>query len=195
MHEIDPIVGRERYELFRDIGRDIYLGHLTSSHGGNMSVREGDRIFITRKGSMLGRLSSRDVVWTELTACELDAGCSREIVVHRAIYLATDARAIVHAHPVHTIWRSLIDDSIMPIDSESRYVFGDSVPVVSAAETVASAEAAEKLSEELREAKISVLRSHGPFSKGATLEEAFYHVSALEASCEILDLRDAAAQG
>jgi len=190
MHEIDPIVGRERYELFRDIGRDIYLGHLISSHGGNMSVREGDRIFITRKGSMLGRLAPRDVVWTELDQCELDAECSREIVVHRAIYKATKARAIVHAHPVHTIWRSLIADSIEPIDSESLYVFGASVPVVSAAETVASAEAAEKLSYELREARIAVLRSHGPFSTGATLEEAFYHVSALEASCQILDLRD-----
>lgn len=194
MHEIDPIVGRERYELFRDIGRDVYLGHLTSSHGGNMSVREGDRIFITRRGSMLGRLAPRDLVWTELASCDRDSECSREIVVHRAIYLATEARAIVHAHPVHTIWRSLIGDSIEPIDSESRYVFGDSVPVVSAAETVASAEAAEKLSEALREAKIAVLRSHGPFSKGATLEEAFYHVSALEASCEILDLRDAGTQ-
>ena len=190
MHEIDPIIGRARYELFRDIGRDIYLGGLISSHGGNMSVREGDRIFITRRGSMLGRLSSSDVVWTKMAQCDFDEVCSREIVVHRAIYEATDARAIVHAHPAHTIWRSMIGDSIEPIDSESLYVFGESVPVVSAAETVASAEAAAKLSAALVEARIAVLRSHGPFSKGATLEEAFYHVSALEASCQILDLRD-----
>lgn len=178
------------YELFRDIGRDIYLGHLISSHGGNMSVRDGDRILITRRGSMLGRLAERDIVSTGIEACDEDAVCSREIVVHRAIYQATDARAIVHAHPVHTIWRSLVGDTIVPIDSESLYVFGSSVPVVSAEQTVASEEAAHKLAEALREARIAVLRSHGPFSKGATLEEAFYHVSALEASCEILDLRD-----
>lgn len=178
------------YELFRDIGRDIYLGHLISSHGGNMSVRDGDRIVITRRGSMLGRLAESDIVSTGIEPCEDDAVCSREIVVHRAIYQATDALAIVHAHPVHTIWRSLLADTIEPIDSESLYVFGGAVPVVSAAETVASAEAAVKLAEELRTARIAVLRSHGPFSKGATLEEAFYHVSALEASCEILDLRD-----
>lgn len=182
------------YELFRDIGRDIYVGHLISSHGGNMSVREGDRITITRRGSMLGRLSENDIVSTGIDPCDEDADCSREIVVHRAIYHATDALAIVHAHPVHTIWRSLISDAIQPIDSESLYVFGDAVPVVSAVETVASAEAAVKLAEALRSSRIAVLRSHGPFSKGATLEEAFYHVSALEASCEILDLRDAAAR-
>ncbi len=178
------------YELFRDIGRDIYCGHLISSHGGNMSVRDGDEIVITRRGSMLGRLGPDDVVRTGMQACDTDEVCSREIVVHRAIYEATDARAIVHAHPVHTIWRSMIADTIEPIDSESLYVFGASVPVVSASQTVASAEAAVKLAAALRDARIAVLRSHGPFSRGATLDEAFYHVSALEASCEILDLRD-----
>jgi len=178
------------YELFRDIGRDIYLGHLISSHGGNMSVRDGEEIVITRRGSMLGRLAPDDVVRTGMQACDADIICSREIVVHRAIYEETDALAIVHAHPVHTIWRSLVADVIEPIDSESLYVFGAAVPVVSAAQTVASEEAARKLAAVLREARIAVLRSHGPFSRGATLEEAFYHVSALEASCEILDLRD-----
>jgi len=178
------------YELFRDIGRDIYLGGLISSHGGNMSVRDGEEIVITRRGSMLGRLAPADVVRTGMQACDADIICSREIVVHRAIYEQTDALAIVHAHPVHTIWRSLNADAIEPIDSESLYVFGPSVPVVSATETVASEEAARKLAEALQESRIAVLRSHGPFSKGSTLEEAFYHVSALEASCEILDLRD-----
>jgi L-fuculose-phosphate aldolase len=178
------------YRLFRDIGRDLYDEGLTSSHGGNMSMLVDDRIYITRRGSMVGRLAEDDIVWTALSPGDRDERCSREIVVHRAIYAATDARAIVHAHPVHTIWRSMVADAIEPIDSESRYIFGDTVPVVTAEQTVASPEAATKLAEVLKHARIAVLRSHGPFSTGATLEEAFYHVSALEASCQILDLRD-----
>jgi len=35
-----------------------------------------------------------------------------------------------------------------------------------------------------------VLRSHGPFSTGPDIETAFYHVTALEASCAILDMHD-----
>lgn len=181
---------RTRYELFRDIGRDIYVAGLISSHGGNMSVREGDRIWITRRGSMLGRLAESDIMWTGLGPCDRDRVCSREIVVHRAIYRATDARAVVHAHPVHTIFRSLVADAIEPIDSEARYIFGASVPVVSAEETVASSEAAAKLAVALGDSPIAVLRSHGPFARGESLEQAFYHVSALEASCAVLDLRD-----
>ena len=180
------------YERFRDIGRDIYVAGLISSHGGNMSVRDGDdHILITRRGSMLGRLGHDDLVRTGIGACEEDEHCSRELVVHRAIYNACGARAVVHAHAIHTIFRSLVADTIEPLDSESRYVVGASVSVLTPRETIGSAEAAEMLAEEFAGgAKIAILRSHGPFAVGATLEEAFYHVSCLEASCRILDLRD-----
>ncbi|MDZ4654379.1 MAG: class II aldolase/adducin family protein [Coriobacteriia bacterium] len=183
------LMSEELFASFCDTGRDLFLTGAISSHGGNMSVRLGDRILITCSGSMLGRLTRGDIVETGIDACPEDEGCSRELVVHRAIYHATDAFAIVHAHTVHTIHRSLVSDVIVPLDSESKAILGD-VPVVTAAQTIASPEAAEILSAALRECRIVVLRTHGPFAKGATLEEAFYHVSCLEASAHILDLND-----
>ena len=179
------------YEQFRAIGEDIYAAGLISSHGGNISVRRDDRIVITRRGSMLGRLAESDLVTTGVAACADDEHCSRELVVHRAIYLASDAGAIVHAHPIHTVYRSLVADTIEPVDSESRYVIGASIPVLAPRETIGSLQAAEMLAEAFAGgAKIAVLRSHGPFAVGATLEEAFYHITCLEASCRVLDLRD-----
>jgi L-fuculose-phosphate aldolase len=63
--------------------------------------------------------------------------------------------------------------------------------VLSPAETIGSSEAAELLAEAFAKgAKIAVLRTHGPFAIGATLDEAFYHLTCLEASCKLLDLRD-----
>ena len=180
------------YERFRDIGRDVYAAGLISTHGGNLSIRDDeDRIVITRRGSRLGHLREDDLIQTGIDACPADEGCSRELVVHRAIYRACDTRAVVHAHAVHTVYRSLVGDSIAPLDSESRYVIGASVPVLAPRETIASPEAAEMLAEAFAGgAKIAVLRAHGPFAVGATLEEAFYHITCLEASCRILDLRD-----
>lgn len=181
------MIDRETIRVFRDIGRDIYLGGLTTSHGGNMSIRDGDQLIITRRGSMLGRLGDDDLVETGMEPCATDERCSREIVVHRAIYSATDARAIVHAHPPHTVARSFTHDVIVPVDSEGLYVLGE-VPVVEAATTIASEEAAAVLAEALAGAPVAMLRTHGPFAMGATLEEAFMHVSVLEASVVILDL-------
>lgn len=178
------------FNSFIETGRDLFLTGAVTSHGGNLSVRVGDRIFITRRGSMLGRLSEDDIVETGLNECEEDVHCSRELVVHRAIYQTTGAGAIVHAHTTHTIFRSLIEDEIVPIDSESLYLIGGAVPVLAPAQAIGSAEAAEMLSEVLQSVSVAVLRSHGPFAVADTLEEALYRISALEASCMILDLRD-----
>lgn len=181
------MIDRELIRAFRDIGRDLFEAGLTTSHGGNMSVRDGGRVIITRRGSMLGRLTDDDLIETGIEPCAADERCSRELVVHRAIYAATDARAIVHAHPAHTVARSFTSDVITPADSEGLYVLGE-VPVVSATQTIASPEAAEVLAGALAGAPVAVLRTHGPFAKGASLEEAFMHVSVLEASAVILDL-------
>lgn len=176
-------------ESFMATGRDIFLSGLISSHGGNLSVRRGELIVITRRGSMLGRLTPDDLVVTGMEPCADDERCSRELVVHREIYRRTDALAVAHAHPVHAIARSFAAESIVPADSEGRYILGE-VPVVEATETIGSAEAAALIAEALREHPVTVLRSHGAFAKGQTLEEAFYHISVLEASVRVLDLLD-----
>ena len=180
------------FEEFSWVGRDLYASGAVSSHGGNLSVRLGDdRILITRTGSMIGRLTPEDLIETTLAACDdpRDSGCSVELVVHRAIYAATEARAIVHAHSVHTVARSLIEDLIVPLDSESKLRLVD-VPVVVAAETIGSVEAGRLLAAALTDRRVAVLRAHGPFARGESLEDAYQAVSCLEASCHILDIMD-----
>ncbi|PKQ15638.1 MAG: fuculose phosphate aldolase [Actinobacteria bacterium HGW-Actinobacteria-7] len=178
------------YEQFRDIGQDIYTAGLISSHGGNMSVRVGDRILITRRGSMLGRLTERDIIETSLDHDDSEVAlASTEIVVHRAIYARTNGLAIVHTHSPHTILRSMIDDEIVPIDSEASYLL-HKVPVYSLPQTAGSSAVADTVSEALREYKCVLLRGHGPFAIGTVLEEAFQWISCLEMACKILNLRD-----
>ena len=178
------------HEQFRDIGRDIYLARLISSHGGNMSVRVGDRVLITRRGSMLGRMQPHDIIETALEHDDSEiALASTEIVVHRAIYQQTNGLAIVHTHSPHTILRSMIDDEIVPIDSEASYLL-HKVPVFSLPQTAGSTEVAEVVAQGLREYKCVLLRGHGPFAIGTVLEEAFQWISCLEMACKILNLRD-----
>lgn len=185
------------FEDFSWVGHDLYASGAVSSHGGNLSVRlPGDRMLITRTGSMIGRLTESDLIETSLTARddERDAECSVELVVHRAIYAATGAGAIVHAHAIHAVARSLITDVIVPVDSESLLRL-ESVPVVSSATTIGSPEAAAKLSESLRTCRVAVLKGHGPFAVGATLEDAYQAISCLEASCQVLNIIDSIGRG
>lgn len=178
------------YEQFERVGRDIYLAGLISSHGGNMSVRVGDRILITRRGSMLGRLTECDIIETALEGDDSEVAlASTEIVVHRAIYANTSALAIVHTHSPHSIMRSLIEDEVVPIDSEASLVL-HKVPVYSLPQTVGSADVARAVSAGLADYKCVLVRGHGPFAAGTVLEEAFQWISCLELSCQILNLRD-----
>ena len=176
------------YEMFRDIGHDTFASGLVSSHAGNMSIRLGDRIVITRRGSMIGRLQPHDLIETGLEEDDsMVTLASSELVVHRAIYKATSALAIVHAHPPHATALSLIEDKLVPVDSEGSYLL-HSVPVVAAQKTVGSSEVAEVVSPALKDHKVVMLRGHGSFAVGEMLEEAFMLTSSLEFSSRILYL-------
>jgi L-fuculose-phosphate aldolase len=169
---------------FRDIGRDLFLRGLVSSHAGNMSVRTREGICITRTKSMLGRIGSGDLVEVDaLGPHPNDAKASSELIVHRAIYRETGAGAIVHAHPPYATLLSMLADELCPVDSEGCYLL-EKVPVVDLARsvTIGLPESAKAVSEALKERKIVVLKGHGSFARGDTLEDAYMLTSSLEAS-------------
>lgn len=180
------MIDERLYEEFRAIGRDIYVGGLTSSHGGNMSVRVGDRIIIKRRGAQLGRLKAEDFVETRLYG--KDSGITRastELIVHRTIYQKTSALAIIHCHPRTAIALSLSREAIIPIDVEGSYLL-HKVPVVEAEYASGSQDLADLVADMLKEYKIVMQRGHGCFSTGQTLEEAFHWISATEEASDII---------
>jgi L-fuculose-phosphate aldolase len=178
---IDPRI----YEMFRDIGHDLYVANMISSHGGNLSVRLGDRVVIKRRGAMLGNLKPQDLVETRLD--KNDSGvalASTELLVHRMVYMNTPALAIVHCHPRTAIAFSLSREELVPIDNEASYLL-KKVPVVAEEFASGTPEMANKVANALKNYKIIMLRGHGSFATGQTLDEAFHWSSTLEESCQI----------
>ncbi len=173
---------------FSQIGRDLFHQGLNSSHSGNMSIRLGDRLVITRRGSMLGRLKESDLIETGLDKNDSHITlASTEIGVHRSIYKNTSALAIVHAHPVYATALSLVDEEIIPIDSEGQYML-HKIPILSFEHTVGSEEVARVLPEYLKEYKVVMIRGHGSFATGQLIEEAYQWTSSLENISKIIYL-------
>ena len=173
---------------FRRIGRELARMNLISSHGGNMSVRMGERILITRRGCMLSQLGKDDLI--EVDLMKEDSGvimASSELIVHRAIYQETSALAVLHCHPPSAILLSLFVDEIIPLDSEGSYLLRR-VPVLSWERTVGSEEVAKGVSAGLKDYKVVMVRGHGSFAIGEMLEEALMFSSALEVSSQIVIL-------
>lgn len=171
---------------FQSVGQDLFLRGLVSSHSGNMSIRLGDRLVITRRGSMLGRLTEQDLVETGIDRNDrATPAASSELAVHRAVYQETGAQAVIHAHPPYGIAFSLVEQEIVPANTEGNLLLG-SIPVIGMDHAEQRNELAEEIARALKKHKIVLVRGHGSFAAGQIMEEAHQWTSALEESCQVL---------
>ena len=114
---------------FQTVGRDLFTRGLVSSHSGNLSIRPGERVIITRRGSMFNCLQEHDLIETGISKNNRSTPlASADLAIHRAIYRETQALAIIHAHPPHAVALSMTETEIVP-SVEGLNVTG-TVPVV-----------------------------------------------------------------
>ena len=178
------------YTAIRQVGEDLFHQRLISATAGNFSVRTKEGFLITKSGAQKARLTPEDLVEVPL-AGPFPEGASVESVIHREVYRATPARAIVHAHPRVAVALSLHLDRIVPLDLEGQYYLKE-VPVLAPKTTSATLEAALAVAEGLKGHRACLLRGHGAFAIGLkerpeeALLEAYSLLTTLEESAEIL---------
>lgn len=180
------------YHDFVKFGRMLWesgLIHLTS---GNISMRKGSTIYVTRTGSLLGNLSSDDIVSVNLSNTLRDKGASSETIVHRAIYLANEldenVHAVVHAHPPYATALSWDSAVIKPVDSDSLYI--PEIPVMSECPYgEGSLCVAEHFPKLLGKHTVALIRGHGAFSVGKDIQQATARISMMENQCRLLFFR------
>ncbi len=73
----------------------------------------------------------------------------------------------------------------MPIDNEASYLL-KKIPVVTEEFPSGTPQMANKVANALKDYKIVMLRGHGSFATGQTLDEAFFWSSTLEEACQIM---------
>ena len=170
---------------FQTVGRDLFTRGLVSSNSGNMSIRLGDSIFITRRGAMLGSLQEQDLIETGVNKNNRTTPlASTELAVHRAIYHETQALAIVHAHPPHAVALSLTEAEIIPDQSEG-FALGGKIPVLGWGVEVKPGGLSDIIPQALKEHKVIMVHGHGSFAIGQLLEEAYNITTALEEACHV----------
>ena len=174
--------------MWREIdrfGRKLVQYGLAHSHFGNISVRTGDGLLITRSGSMLDEIDENMVVHCQLYQEDcFDTIASSETIVHRRIYQQTSALAIIHVHSPYAVALSMLteEEYLVPRDTESKY-FLHRIPLVNGG--VGSAELAANLAEALSEHKAAIVRGHGTFAAGKILEEAYVNTCSVEHACKV----------
>ena len=174
--------------------RELVALDLLEWHGGNISVRRGDDLLINRTRAIGSERGSMPVVRTGIDRDdERTPWASSALAIHRAIYRRTDAQAIIHAHPRSAVLLSLFEDEIAPIEENGRLYLGDGARVVTAPELFGWNLVADELADALTDRKTVVLRWHGSFAIGPTLDDAMHATRALEHTAEyVIRFRQAA---
>lgn len=173
---------------FQAAGHILFTQGLVSSCSGNLSIRCGDHLLITHRGSALDSIGQLDLVETGITKNDRATPlASSELAVHRAIYKNTSALAVVHAHPSYAVALSFVEKGIIPCDIEGRALL-PKVPILGQKMRVKAGDLAEEIAEELKQSKVVLVQSHGSFAMGQLLEEACYYTTVLERSCRLLYL-------
>ncbi len=181
----------EKFEEFSLAGKALFTAGLIDSRSGNMSIRSGDRIFITKQDAMLANLTEADIIEVPLEGGS-EPLAARELPVHRAIYKETNFNAVIHAQPPYGLALSVsTENKIMPQDAKGQIVL-KSIPVVRAKAIMPGREqiGADELTKYLPPIyksgyMVSLVKEYGSFAVGASLLDALQYTTCLEVSCKI----------
>ena len=188
MEKLNTLLQHPRDQITEIISR-IYHAGLTTTSGGNISVRDGEgNIWVTPTAIDKGTLQRKDIV------CVKPDGTisgyykpSSEFPFHKAIYEARpDINAVIHAHPPalvsFSIVRKLPDMNIIP---QAKHICG---PIGYAAYSLPGGEQlGSNIASEFRKGhRAVVMENHGTVVGGTDLKEAYIRFETLEFSARTI---------
>ncbi|NPA23502.1 MAG: class II aldolase/adducin family protein [Crenarchaeota archaeon] len=185
----------ELRRLLADVFRWTYLKNLTTTMGGNASVRlDEETILITPSGMPKHMIKPANIVKMRLDGT-VQGGAGRpssEWRMHVEIYKTRDdVRAVLHVHPPHVI---ALYESGYKLDLdivELKAYVGPTVPEVGYL-APGSQELAEAVARALRPRNIHavVLRKHGIVTVGSNILEALNRAEVLDQAAYMAILRN-----
>lgn len=166
-----------------------YERGLTTTTGGNISMRSGTLMLITPSGLDKNSLNGDDIAVVDIeTGRNLTPSkkLSIETEMHRLIYLKrSDVEAVCHSHPLFSCLFSASDEEIDTSLIAESYFLLDRVKKVEYAR-MGTTLLAEKVSELVAEGCNAVLlENHGALTVGKSLINAFDRLECLEQAAKL----------
>ncbi len=174
----------EAYRILREYAMRMARRGYVTAHGGNLSIKSGNTIYITRHASSLENLKREDVIPIPLhREHSLSLIASTDTPIHLRIYEETGHLAVIHGHTPYAIVLSFFMDKIKPIDAEGAYVLKE-IPVIEG--KVGTYELADRVAEALKKHYACVVRGHGTFAAEKFMDVAYQILCMVEHSSHIL---------
>lgn len=158
---------------------------LTVGTSGNLSIRSGAKIAITPSGVAYDDLTPEAICVIDLNGRHVDGDleASSEVPMHTSVYQHTDARAVVHTHPLYASTLSTVITELPPIHYMVALIGG---PVrVAPYATFGSRELAENSIKAMKDRYGALLQNHGATTYGDSIGKAYTRSLYLEWCCRL----------
>lgn len=173
-----------------DMMTHLYQRGWITTRDGNISVRDGDKLYITKTAVKKSRLSLDDILIIPIVAnapLYKDSKVSIEFLMHWLLLKDKSKGAVIHAHPTNIVAAMDLASSLNNISKGfpeiSRYTrVGKDVPF----EPPGNHALAQKTAHNIANNDIVGLKKHGVTSTADTLDGAFEHIERLEHICQIV---------
>lgn len=167
--------------------RRLYEQKLTTTSGGNVSLRVGEKVLITPSQTDKAQMTLDQIGDISLDGKILSVGfkSSMESKMHLAIYnKRPDVKAIVHAHPVFATSFVVAGKDIKTnLAGEARAVLRE--PVKARHALMGTQELADVVAEASMRGNVILMENHGVITVGNNLLEAYDRMEVLEASAKM----------
>jgi len=177
-----------------EAGNRLVEKGLTYGSSGNISMRYGNKIFITPSGIPYHKISPDDIVEIDFEGNERGGKASIEAPMHIAIYIGRkDINAVVHFHsPYSMACAAGVDEIPVFLDELFSHVGGSLI--VAKYGVPGSKKLAENVSSVMKERNAALLRGHGAVCCGKNLEEAMELAEIVERICRVYILASIAGE-
>ncbi len=188
MEKLDTVLQHPRDQITEIIKR-IYNAKLTTTSGGNISIKDGEgNIWVTPSAIDKGTLQRKDIVRVKPDgSIHGHYKPSSEFPFHKAIYEARpDIKAVIHAHPPalvsFSIVRRLPNMNIIP---QAKHICG---PIGYAPYAIPGGEElGQKIADEFNKGFDAVImENHGTVVGGTDLKDAYVRFETLEFSARTI---------
>jgi L-fuculose-phosphate aldolase len=177
-------------ETVVDIARLMYNNKMVTTYEGNISIKDGDKVYITPTTQCKGRLTSNMVVTIDMQGNTVGGTYppSSEYKMHLEFYrLRPDITSVCHTHsPYATAFACCR----MPIQSKCYFepiVMFDKIPVADYGQP--ETEMIYKgIGKYVNHTEVMLLANHGVVAYHRDPYEAFYHAEAAESIAKVLTI-------
>ncbi|RLC22440.1 MAG: class II aldolase/adducin family protein [Deltaproteobacteria bacterium] len=172
--------------------RRLYDQRLTTTSGGNISLRLGDQVFITPSQTDKATITAEEIGVLSISGENQTPHLkpSMESKMHLAIYhLRPDVKAIVHAHPVFATSFCISKKEIKTnLAGETWAVIG--IPVKADYRLMGTKELADIVAEASLNGNVVLLENHGVLAVGKSLMQAYDRLEVTEVAAKITFITD-----